>query len=271
MSHSPEWHAARRLGIGGSDANTIMGGEEEKIIRLWREKRGEIEPEDLSWVLPVQMGLATEELNERWFTHHTGLKVVCQQEMVVSNDHPWMRVTLDGVVEPPDFSASVLLSECPVWEAKHLSQFTKKDEPPVKYYPQLQHQMAVTGASKAYLSVIFGTFDYQYYEIEADPLYQAQLIAAERAFWACVETGDPPCVINVPAPVEAIRKADMSASNAWAEHADKWLKTRAYSQTFDKATKELKALVDADVVEASGHGVTARRNKAGSISLSESK
>ena len=44
--HAPEWHAARRLGLGGSDANTIMGGDPDRLIALWREKRGEAEPED---------------------------------------------------------------------------------------------------------------------------------------------------------------------------------------------------------------------------------
>ena len=38
----------RRHFIGGSDARIIMGAHEEALIRLWREKRGEAEPEDLS-------------------------------------------------------------------------------------------------------------------------------------------------------------------------------------------------------------------------------
>lgn len=46
----------RRSFIGGSDARTIMGGDENALIRLWREKRGEFEPEDLSGNLIVQLG-----------------------------------------------------------------------------------------------------------------------------------------------------------------------------------------------------------------------
>ena len=53
----------RRFFIGGSDARIIMGGDEAALIRLWREKRGEAEPEDLSGNLIVQLGIATEELN----------------------------------------------------------------------------------------------------------------------------------------------------------------------------------------------------------------
>jgi len=53
----------RRSFIGGSDARIIMGADQAALIRLWREKRGEAEPEDLSGNLVVQLGAATEELN----------------------------------------------------------------------------------------------------------------------------------------------------------------------------------------------------------------
>ena len=57
----------RRFFIGGSDARIIMGDDESALIRLWREKRGEAEPQDLSDNLIVQLGVATEALNRRWF------------------------------------------------------------------------------------------------------------------------------------------------------------------------------------------------------------
>ena len=53
----------RRTFIGGSDARTIMGDDENALVRLWREKRGEVEPEDLSGNLIVQLGVVTEPLN----------------------------------------------------------------------------------------------------------------------------------------------------------------------------------------------------------------
>ena len=46
----------RRLFIGGSDARIIMSPDEEALIRLWREKRGEVEPIDFSDNLVVQLG-----------------------------------------------------------------------------------------------------------------------------------------------------------------------------------------------------------------------
>ena len=54
--------------IGGSDARIIMGNDESALLRLWQEKRGEVEPEDLSGNLIVQLGCATEDLNRRWYT-----------------------------------------------------------------------------------------------------------------------------------------------------------------------------------------------------------
>lgn len=97
--HDDAWHAARRLGIGGSDATIIMSGDEEKILRLWREKRGEVEPEDLSRVLPVQMGVFTEPFNALWFEQETGKRVTSRGDTRVSADHPWMRCNLDGEID----------------------------------------------------------------------------------------------------------------------------------------------------------------------------
>jgi predicted phage-related endonuclease len=78
----------RRYFIGGSDARTIMGSDEAALVRLWREKRGEIEPQDLSGNLVVQLGLATEELNRRWYEASSGQVVTDIQKRV---RHPALR------------------------------------------------------------------------------------------------------------------------------------------------------------------------------------
>ena len=66
----------RRQFIGGSDARIIMGKDEAALLRLWREKRGEVEPEDLSGNLIVHLGLATEELNRRWHEANTAAPAI---------------------------------------------------------------------------------------------------------------------------------------------------------------------------------------------------
>src|SRR5437763_4629612 len=89
----------RRAFIGGSDARIIMGEDEATLLRLWREKRGEIEPEDLSGNLIVQLGSVTEHLNREWYERNTGQVVKEAQRRVFHPVRRWMAATLDGVVE----------------------------------------------------------------------------------------------------------------------------------------------------------------------------
>src|SRR5215510_11929391 len=90
---------SRRVFIGGSDARIIMGSDEAALIRLWQEKRGEAEQEDLSGNLVVQLGAATEQLNRFWYERNTGRRVSNIQRQVKHSAIPWMAATLDGTVE----------------------------------------------------------------------------------------------------------------------------------------------------------------------------
>src|SRR5215472_2270630 len=80
--------ADRRKFIGGSDASIIMGNDEAALLRLWREKRGEVEPEDLSRNLVVQLGIVTEDLNRRWYQANTGQVLTDVQRQI---RHPALR------------------------------------------------------------------------------------------------------------------------------------------------------------------------------------
>src|SRR5215471_10230361 len=101
----------RRSFIGGSDARIIMCGDEAALLRLWREKRGEAEPKDLSSNLVVQLGAATEELNRTWYERNTGRRVADVQRQVKHSAIPWMAATLDGIVEGTEavFEAKFML------------------------------------------------------------------------------------------------------------------------------------------------------------------
>src|SRR6266481_6390924 len=183
----------RRSFIGGSDARIIMGDDEAALVRLWREKRGDVEPEDLSANLIVQLGSVAEQLN-----------------------------------------------------------------------------MWVTASRTAVLSIITGGGKWVEMTIPADPLYQHLLLTAEKRFWRCVETGEAPHLFGVEPPkprIEAVRTADMSGSNGWAEFAGLFQATRQAALDHERSRSELKALVPEDAKEASGHGVRARRSKSGSISF----
>jgi hypothetical protein len=106
--------------------------------------------------------------------------------------------------------------------------------------------------------------------IPADPLYQHLLLTAEKKFWRCVESGEPPQLFGIEPPrpkIEAVRVVDMTASNAWAEFAALFRRTRQAALEHEQSKGELKALVPEDAREAIGHGVRARRSKSGAISF----
>src|SRR5215472_82334 len=251
----------RRAFIGGSDARIIMGDDEAALLRLWQEKRGEIESQDLSGDLLVQLGSATEPLNRHWFEKNTGHVVTDVQRQVFHNIHRWMAATLDGRVEATGA----------VFEAKFMLPWNFSEEGAAeKHMAQLQHNMWVTASRTAVLSIITGGGKWVEMTIPADPLYQHLLLTAERKFWRCVQSGETPRLFGIEPPrprVEAVLIVDMSSSNAWAEFANLYCRTRAAYLEHDSARAELKKLVPEDAKEAIGHGVRARRSKSGAISF----
>jgi predicted phage-related endonuclease len=251
----------RRTFIGGSDARVIMGSDEAVLVRLWREKRGEVEPEDLSDNLIVQLGTVTEELNRRWYERNTGFTVKDVQRRVRHPVTKWMAATLDGLIEPSGA----------VFEAKFMLPWTFSEEAAAeKHMAQLQHNMWVSNARSAVLSIITGGGQWVEITIHADPLYQHLLITAEKKFWRCVQNGDTPRLFGIEPPrprLEAVKVFDMSASNSWAEVAASYRRTRPAHQEHEEAKANLKKLVPEDAKEATGHGLKAKRSKSGAISF----
>ena len=157
------WNCINRCHfIGGSDARIIMGTDEAALLHLWREKRGEAEPEDLSGNLVVQLGIVTEGLNRLWFERNTGQIVTAVQRRV---EHPVIRflaATMDGMVEGTGA----------VFESKFMLPWSFSEEAAVqKYTAQLQHNMWVTSATTAVLSIITGGGKWVELTIPADSLY----------------------------------------------------------------------------------------------------
>jgi predicted phage-related endonuclease len=251
----------RRSFIGGSDARVIMGSDEAALIRLWREKRGEAEPEDLSGNLAVQLGTATEALNRDWYERTTGRRVGNVQRRINHSAISWMAATLDGIVEGAEA----------VFEAKFMLPWSFSEEAAAeKYMAQVQHNMWVTHLRTSVLSIITGGGKWVEITIPMDPLYLSVLVAAEKKFWRCVQSGEPPHLIDAEPPrprIAAIRIVDMSASNSWAEFAALFRNTREAFLDHERAKSELKALMPEDVKEAIGHGVRARRSKSGAVSF----
>jgi predicted phage-related endonuclease len=251
----------RRAFIGGSDARIIMGGDEVALLRLWKEKRGEVEPEDLCGNLLVQLGTVTEQLNRHWYEKNTGQVVTEVQRQVFHPVHRWMAATLDGRVE----------AARAVFEAKFMLPWNFSEEGAAeKHMAQLQHNMWVTASRTAVLSIITGAGKWVEMTIPADPLYQHLLLTAERKFWRCVQSGEEPRLFGVEPPrprLEAVRSVDMSGSNSWAEFAATYQRTRQAHLEHEGAKVELKKMVPEDANEAFGYGIKAKRSKSGAISF----
>lgn len=259
---SPVERGARSDGIGGSDAKFIMEG---KWYQLWLLKTGRADPDDLSEVLAVQMGLYTEALNLLWFERKTGQQVIRRGELCIHPHLSFMRATLDGATRDP---ATVV-------QAKWCGARSKIEEVEQRYMPQVHHEMITAGYDFAYLSVLTGWPSYELIEIRRDEDYAEKLLDREMAFWSHVESDTPPPdapSISAPTKVSAWRSVDMRSSNAWTEHAGIWCDTIAASRRCEKAAKELRAMVEDDVGKATGGGVTIKRSRDGrSLFIKESK
>ena len=172
-----------------------------------------------------------------------------------------MAATLDGMVTETGA----------VYEAKFMLPWSFSEGAAAeKYMAQLQHNMWVTNAKTAALSIITGGGKWVEIAIAADPLYQHLLLTAEKKFWRCVQSGDRPHLFGVVPPkprIEGVRMVDMGASNSWAEFAALFCSTRAAFLEHERAKTELKGLMPEDAKEAFGHGVRAKRSKSGAVSF----
>jgi predicted phage-related endonuclease len=257
----PDQVEARLDAIGGSDANIILSGDEEQVLKLWRVKRREEAPEYMSDILPVMLGCWTEAFNRQWYEKMTGYAVSAEGATISCEKHSWRRCTLDGFVSAAGA----------VWEAKHTSAFSKADELLRRYMPQLQHNMAVAKAERAILSVIFGNHKWEVFEVEADWLYQEDLLIAEARFWDCVRKGERPVAAPVPqAPKPVgIREVSFQGNNGWASAAVDWLTHRQAAKIHASAGSMIRGLMEDDVGRAFGHGIEAKRSKSGAVTIRE--
>ena len=146
----------------------------------------------------------TEPLNRHWYERKTGQVVKDVQSWVRHPVIRWMAATLDGIVEGTGA----------VFEAKFMLPWSFSEEAAAeKHMAQLQHNMWVTNATAAVLSIITGGGKWVEIKIPADSLYQHLLLTAEKKFWRCVESGERPRLFGVEPPrarIEAVRIVDMS-------------------------------------------------------------
>jgi len=185
----------RQGAIGGSDVARIMDGD---WYTLYLEKIGDKEPDDLTDVLAVQLGVHTESFNLNWFQKHcTELK----NKKIIRE--PSALCTIDGAYDLVPFLChldGVTESNCTIIECKHTHQMNKMSNVIERYMPQIQTYMYCSGIKDTYLSVIFGNHRYEYIKVKYNKEYFDKVMVHVKEFWNCVLNKDAPVHPNVHKP-----------------------------------------------------------------------
>lgn len=255
----------RTKGIGGSDAKKILDGQWHE---LWLEKTGRKEQDDLSQILAVQIGIATEQLNLDWL-----------ERILIENKHQHTNIKRDITLEQNDFMMSHLdgyIEESNiVVEAKHTYANNDLLSVAEYYYPQLQHYMMHSGASETYLTVFFGNNTHEWTSIESDPEFQDTLYKAEMAFWNYVKEDKEPTEFIEPieAPKEikldGMRTLDMKDDEQMNILINSYNEVKPYVSMHKQIVTDIKELVPMDCRKAYGNGITLTRNKKGTLTMRE--
>ena len=186
--HMPyaDWLELRKLGIGGSDASVVCGVNRYKSpVELWMDKTNQLPAREAGEA--AYWGTQLEPFVRAEFTRRTGIEVIHKNELLQSEEYPFMLANLDGICELPD------LGPC-IFEAKTASAYKAgewEDSIPDEYMCQIQHYMAVTGYKGAYIAVLIGGNTFKWRFIARDEELIAMLIELEAAFWSHVEDMTP--------------------------------------------------------------------------------
>ena len=179
----------RRKYIGGSDIAVVMGMSRWKTpLKLWLEKTGQAEPDDLSQVEAVQLGTELEEFVAQKFAKESGKQVRKQSKMYVHKDYPFMAAHIDRLITGTDE-----ILECKTC-GSHKKEEWEGDGIPREYILQVTWYLGITGKKKAYIAVLIGGQSFKYKEIEFDKELFDVMVDIAKEFWIAVETKTPPAV-----------------------------------------------------------------------------
>ncbi len=182
-----EWLEWRKKGIGGSDASVVCGISRYKSpVELWLDKTNQIPSAEAGEA--AYWGTLLESVVRTEFSKRTGIEVQCVNQLLQSEEHPFMLANLDGICEHPEYGTCI-------FEAKTASAYKSgewDDAIPDEYQLQIQHYMAVTGYNGAYIAVLIGGNTFRWKFIERDEELISMLIELEHNFWKHVQNNTPP-------------------------------------------------------------------------------
>ena len=255
--------------VGGSDAKKILDGDWHTLYQIKKEI---VPAEDLSNKFNVQLGIYTEPFHAAWLNAHMGYDL---EAAVFTKhiDHPRIAGTVDFINKTDGFPL----------DAKHTNERSTEDSLKKWYLPQMAHYCNVYGADHIYLSAIMGNKDPVVFKWTPDPDYLSNLLELELQFWWHVANDSPPEIVPTAKlartraegieglKVNDLRTVTMQGNNEWGAAADIYKQSIGVAAAFDSAKKALKLLVEDDVREASGNGVTIKRDARGSLRITEDK
>lgn len=256
----------RSEGIGSSDAKRIVDGDWHS---LYMEKVGLQEPDDLSDVFRVQLGIHTERFHLEWQARRKNVVISYPDHRHYHPVHGHMFCHLDGWIES---------QQRPV-EAKHSGGHAGLRDKALYYMPQLQHTLAITGSDSLYFSLIAGNTEPEWCAVERNEEYIERLIEMEASFWWHVEERVPPEItpkgtqaeiqkVGKTTPIDGLRSYDMTGSNEWANLVAEFNENKPAALAFETAKTALKGLVPEDAAECTGHGLTIKRDKRNALRFS---
>jgi predicted phage-related endonuclease len=253
-----------RLGfIGGSDCVKIMQGH---WLELWQIKTGLAEGEDLSNNLAVQLGTYTESFNIGWFEKQHNAHVKNQQlafEKTIGGVP--VKGTIDGM-----WNGAVL-------ECKHTNAHNSMEDAVSYYMPQIQTYAHLAEADGIWMSIIFGNNKWESTYVSYDQDYFDSMWAVVSDFWGYVLRNEEPVGVDIPSidtdsiALDNMVKRDASRDNHFISAAHDYLEHEESAKAFDRAKKDLKAMVAHDEREVYSNLLTIKRDKRGSLRITARK
>lgn len=243
----------------------LMFGNEDKILNEWRRLIGDPDYVDdfkPSWF--SEYGSYLESFMLDWREKKNGNKLTRRGECVYHPSYPWASCTLDAASIEEDM----------VVECKTMNNFRDAEEAVRFYSWQVLYQCGITGYKRGVIYGSRGGMEPEEIEIERNDHIETTMWTRARWFYNCVESLTPPVKMSeakYSGIKEAMRTVDMQGNNAWASSAADWLANKEPAKKFKEATEAIKELIESDVGNASGHGITVKKSKDGKLSIKELK
>ena len=269
--------SARKKKLGGSEINIIASGNKEKIHNLFLEKTDQREPDDLTLIWPVIMGHITETVNLEWTEHYLQTTINMRQQVIEGKKNPFMRCTLDGVIE--NYKNKVAVIDAKFKLGRPVKDEAWGDVIPrlIRYYaPQLHwnayllQEYLDKPVEYGLLSFIRGGDKPILEEMQIDTAYQEELIELGKYFMNCVDLGFEPD--EIPTTTDFVPQADlvpvdMESDDRWRSFALQIIQTAGANKIFKESSDKIKKLVPPNASEATGHGVKIKVQRNGSKRL----